>query len=192
MYTDAAGCSFVTTRGMNRLVTVDGSDTKFYALQGVELVGSKTAVVPTVQGLQTTELFGEKDIVTVVKYYAMKGKPQALLTLDILLEVGVKVLIQNETGFNAAHESVQALFNQLRGYHRVCHAKWQAEAESRGLESVEIADLYVALFDGCAGAKGAHRMHKLMSLKRGTAAVDVVNNQLLDEIDTVLISYWKN
>lgn len=189
LYNDELGNGFVT---QTRLAVMCGVSKKSISLRGVTLSPLKTAEVLTVSGVQGVTLYNEKQVLDTIQYYAFKGQVVAQMSLATLSEIGLKVFIHNETGFNIAHSSVQALFNQLRGYHRVIHAEWQAEGERRGLSSEELASLYISIFDSVAGAAGAWRTHKLMSLKRGTAAVDTVNHVILGNIDDALKTYWSN
>ncbi len=112
-YADEEGDVYATTRGVNRLIDENGNDTRFYALQNIELLGAIAAEVPTAKGIRSVELWCERDIKTIVRYYALKGKPKAIETLDTFIDVGIKVCLQDQAGFNKAHPSVKKHFNWL-------------------------------------------------------------------------------
>ena len=108
-YTDTNGNVFANARGLNRLVS-EKTYLKFNGVSGLKSAvekGVKKAVVLTAGGLQGAVLYDESQITEVVKYYALQGKPQAIVTLDILLGVGIKIYIQDLTGYRRATPDVK-------------------------------------------------------------------------------------
>ena len=105
-YTDSNGDVFATSRGLNRLV----SKTHFYSFTRVRSrmikdalsSGTIKAVVRTKTGLQDIDLYNEEQIKAIIIYYALQGNPQALVTLGVLLGVGARVFIRDETNTSSS------------------------------------------------------------------------------------------